>query len=1019
MKPIRLSLSAFGPFAGQEQIQFSALGNNPLFLINGPTGAGKTTLLDAICFALYGKTTGNEREGTQMRSDLASAELLTEVEFEFELHRTRYRIRRVPEQQKPKKSGEGFTTQKPEAQLYCTEPDGVEHLLVAAKVSEANAEIEQLTGMSVEQFRQVMVLPQGKFRQLLMADSKEREKIFSQLFQTQIYRRIEESLKAQKKQVSDQLEALNHKRAGILLNAELESVEALEQELTPLIQELKLAEQQKEQSSEALGKSKLKLEQAKALQAEFTALDKEKQALTLWQNQQAEVEQQRVQLIQAREAETLIPLFEALQGACSEQQQTQQALFIAQQQQQNAEQDLQLAKQEHQQLPEYEKELSSCQSQLQTLTERRPLLKELAALEQRCLSEQARVNQIVQQQQTAQGELEKTLVMQKQAQQRADELQLALDQQSQLQQQQLILESQLKQYQQWQKQQHELSVAKQQLTRCEREGKEARISYDTALSEQKSLQLKWHQGQAAMLASQLEEQQPCPVCGSLSHPNPAQAHTELPTDLELEQAQHKEQAQLLVLQTARENYASQKQRVTELLRQVQQSEQELGALLQTPFELLAQQLSQLNETLAKLTRQSVELTQQKQALQQLQQQESTQRAALEQHNKELQLAQSQLAGVEGQRLQLVASIGDKQQNLAMLEQELQQVSQRHKALSQRIERIRHEFEQKSKELITSQSELKHQEQLKSSVEVKLKQAQELFEQKLLSSSFAEKESLLQARCTAEQCAALEQTVELYEKRGHEIKARAEQLSEKLKGKTEPVIAELTQTFAEHEQSYLQAEQHWQQRHVRYSLLCSTQKQLTDATQKSAALDGTYRQVATLADVANGQTGNKVSLQRFVLSVLLDDVLIAASQRLQLMSKGRYQLLRKEERAKGNKASGLELEVEDAYTSKMRSVATLSGGESFMAALAMALGLSDVVQAYAGGVRLETLFIDEGFGSLDHDSLELAIRTLIDLQSSGRMIGVISHVAEMKEQLTTRIDILKEASGSSIKLVMPY
>lgn len=177
-------------------------------------------------------------------------------------------------------------------------------------------------------------------------------------------------------------------------------------------------------------------------------------------------------------------------------------------------------------------------------------------------------------------------------------------------------------------------------------------------------------------------------------------------------------------------------------------------------------------------------------------------------------------------------------------------------------------------------------------------------------------------------------------------------------------------------------------------------------------------VGTLADVANGNTGNKISLQRFVLSVLLDDVLLEASHRLQLMSKGRYRLLRKEERAKGNKASGLELEVEDAYTAKVRSVATLSGGESFMAALSMALGLSDVVQAYAGGIKLDTLFIDEGFGSLDQDSLELAIRTLMDLQSAGRMVGVISHVTEMKEQIASRIDILKSAEGSEIKLVLP-
>ena len=187
-------------------------------------------------------------------------------------------------------------------------------------------------------------------------------------------------------------------------------------------------------------------------------------------------------------------------------------------------------------------------------------------------------------------------------------------------------------------------------------------------------------------------------------------------------------------------------------------------------------------------------------------------------------------------------------------------------------------------------------------------------------------------------------------------------------------------------------------------------------EKNKELEAQYRIYGTLSDVANGQTGNRISLQRFVLSVLLDDVLIQASQRLHIMSNGRYQLVRKEDRTRGNRASGLDLEVEDGYTGKNRSVATLSGGESFMAALSLALGLSDVVQSYAGGIKLDTLFIDEGFGSLDPESLDLAIRTLIDLQATGRMIGIISHVSELKEQMALRLDVISSKNGSSIRTV---
>lgn len=181
------------------------------------------------------------------------------------------------------------------------------------------------------------------------------------------------------------------------------------------------------------------------------------------------------------------------------------------------------------------------------------------------------------------------------------------------------------------------------------------------------------------------------------------------------------------------------------------------------------------------------------------------------------------------------------------------------------------------------------------------------------------------------------------------------------------------------------------------------------------LNKDYSIYGTLSDVSNGQNAIKISLQRFVLSVLLDEVLVEASSRLYIMSSGRYQLIRKDEKSKGNKASGLELEIDDAYTGLTRPISTLSGGESFIAALALALGLSDVVQAYSGGIRLDTLFVDEGFGSLDQDSLELAIKILIDLQKSGRMIGIISHVSELHSQMPLRIEVEKTVKGSHVLL----
>ncbi len=217
MTPLTLTMQAFGPFAGSETIDFTALGRSPLFLINGPTGAGKSSILDALCFALYGQTTGNEREPTQMRCDQADATLLTEVSLDFHLRGVDYRVRRVPQQERPKARGEGTTTHNAEAQLWRLKADGeVDTCLVARKVNDATTELQTLIGLDASQFRQVMVLPQGKFRELLLAGSKEREVIFSQLFQTRIFQRIEERLRTQANQIERAVSDHRQHISGIL-----------------------------------------------------------------------------------------------------------------------------------------------------------------------------------------------------------------------------------------------------------------------------------------------------------------------------------------------------------------------------------------------------------------------------------------------------------------------------------------------------------------------------------------------------------------------------------------------------------------------------------------------------------------------------------------------------------------------------------------------------------------------------------------------------------------------------------
>jgi exonuclease SbcC len=284
------------------------------------------------------------------------------------------------------------------------------------------------------------------------------------------------------------------------------------------------------------------------------------------------------------------------------------------------------------------------------------------------------------------------------------------------------------------------------------------------------------------------------------------------------------------------------------------------------------------------------------------------------------------------------------------------------------------------------------------------------------SIFNSVDEFLRVRLDEAQQDTIKREIDAYHWAIKNLEGAIKQLKTELEGKQRIDLQTLEQKLKVQQQIANDADIVWRNLDARTRQLISVKEKLIKAHTANASLHKQYSIYGTLNDVANGATGNKVSLQRFVLSVLLDDVLIQASHRLHIMSKGRYQLIRKEDRAKGNKASGLELEVEDGDTGKPRAVATLSGGESFMAALSLALGLSDVVQSYAGGIKLDTLFIDEGFGSLDIDSLDAAIRVLMDLQASGRMIGIISHVSELKEQMANRIDVLISKTGSSIKTV---
>lgn len=592
MRPLSLSMSAFGPFASTQQLDFTALGTNPLFLINGPTGAGKTTLLDGICFALYGKTTGNEREGSQMRCDMADDSVLTEVTFSFQLGNSSYRIRRVPEQDRVKKNGDGSTVQKPEAQLYKIDAEGNESLLVASKVSEATAEIEALTGLDVEQFRQVMVLPQGKFRELLMADSKARELIFSQLFQTHIYRRIEDSLKSKAADIRALVKDQRSRRDGILQSAGLASDDELSCELAKLTPELETAQSAKEQALQQQQWVIKTSDAAQHLLAEFAQFDALTQTVAALDAQQENMAAQTYKLNLAKQAQHMAPMLEVFVAREQEAKAASLALDHAKTALIHAKQAFDNAELKAADLPVLEASLLEQEQVKQQLNALGPQLRELDRLNKTLEQEQAQLISAKTQLQNSKHEL--TTVVQKRRElesalpqlQANSETRLSL-QQAHQQQQQL-----LSTYQQWQQVVARVSSTQAKLVEAKVKGQQLSAQHQQAQVAYKALLLTWHQGQAAILARQLQQDEPCPVCGSQTHPQPAQSQEPLPSDEVLQLALEAETNAQEILSKARAEYRGLQTQLETLQQQAQDLAVQLGTAVDIPLDEHTHTLSQ-------------------------------------------------------------------------------------------------------------------------------------------------------------------------------------------------------------------------------------------------------------------------------------------------------------------------------------------------------------------------------------------------------------------------------------------
>lgn len=1012
MKPTQLTMQAFGPFAEREIVDFTKLGSNPLFLINGPTGSGKTSILDAICFALYGETTGNERQGIQMRCDQAKEELPTEITLEFTLNDRHYRVTRSPEQEAPKARGEGTTTRKHTASLY-----EITHgeQLITSKTVQVKAEITSLLGLNETQFRQVMVLPQGKFRELLLASSKDREAIFGQLFQTDVYKKIEFALKDKASAISKAKDEFDNQIRGALQVAEVTTEQELAARELALGAELESAKALEHSAHEKLNLVKSELLRAQAIHDQFIKLEVSRNALANHRANSHQIEEINTKLHAAHIATKLEVPYANLASIKKQIDDFASSIATLNGQIEDArlahsksQMELELAQTNADQITK----LNECQFQLE---QAKIKLAEKQLLEQQVSSLIATRDELARKQVQYLG-LKDKLVKESDIaanslqQARQDISEKATLENKMLSHQHLLTD--LKKY-------HAIKIELDRLLGLSGEHEKSLAAAKTTFEERRNyadqLELGWHNAQASILAQKLEQDQPCPVCGSCQHPQPAKLSSESVTKEQVQSARQQERHALEQFNLVNNAYSQHNNTLELQQRQLNEAASQLQDNVTADVVQLEDQLVQIRQRVEALS--TIDLAKMEQDVVELNQRCANGDEKINQLKAEIAANESALK-VQQQQLDKVASAIDANYpSVEAVEQQYASNQATIEQLKQALERAKQTNEQITLQVANLQSQLATNNQLCHEAQQKRDQCEQIWNSELERSGFESEHIFLQSRAEEPQIVLWQKTANEYQETTVKLQQTVADLEQHLTNGEKPDLDSKKSQLSQVEQEYQQVRAALDAVRSLFQRVEKVQQDIAILHEKNRQLEAEYRVYGTLYDVASGKTGSRVSLHRFVLGVLLDDVLIQASQRLSIMSKGRYHLVRKMDGFKGSAGRGLDLSVEDGYTGKSRDVATLSGGESFMAALALAFGLSDVVQSYSGGIRLDTLFIDEGFGSLDPESLDLAIQTLVDLQQAGRMIGLISHVSELKEQIAQRIDVHASRVGSTIRLVV--
>lgn len=1003
MMPISLTLSAFGPYPDTITIDFESFQEDGLFLITGPTGSGKTMIFDAMIFALYGKTSGQIRQTDSLRCDHALNEIPTFVEFSFSLHQQNYTIKR-----NPKYYLEGKKTPKQPSALL-TLPDGK----MVEGIKEVNQKMISLLGVDDQQFKQICMIAQGEFTKLIMASSDEREKVLRELFHSETYQKLEEKLKVHLKTYQDKYDLLLNKRKDLMQELQVEDHQEYLSKQTKLIasqqkeyDDLKKDLDQKKQQLQLYRLQNQRLIQLKDLKQQFQDLKKQendyqklnKTVDTLKKAQETNYlyisyikQQKKLQTLKLNQEDFLKQL-KKLEKDYQEKKVQADSLDYKQQTKEKLQNQIQETKQLINQIYQYQNDYQNLQTlkqQYRMLDEEHKLfLKKKEKFENGLQRDQERI----QSEQQVQSKYE----LIKQQYVRLNEQKVKVHQLSDY-------------YDQILKLNENKSDLQEEYTVVEKQVDHEKMQYN-------QMEKLYFRKQAGIFALQLKEDQPCPICGSLHHPHPAQIEKEDITKEKLDQQAKKVKQQEHRLQDILQKILLSNQKKEMLVKQTKQLSSELNIQEEISKEIFIKELDHLSKDEKRMKKEYLELQDELKYIQKLKKSVALSLKDMSTYeSKELKQAQS-LENIQVQIHQLSGKLDDslRQYEIGEVNKNYQQVQKEYRQLSLEIETIQQDYEKVKNKYLEIKTKI-------SSLNQQIIQEQEIYDEldnkyHTALDAFINEEEFLNLKTQINQISILEKKYRDYLISLKSLNEQIISLENEVKDSTYVDLSSLSETIKEVNQQLREKNDDLEKLKIDYSLKEKMIKDIQKINQQLEKDEDTYQRYLDLYNLASGKNNARVSIERYVLATYFENMLVYANVIMKQLSQGRYQLLRKDDAGKGRSQQGLELDVFDQESGNIRSIKTLSGGESFKAALSLALGLSRMVQDYAGGIELNTLFIDEGFGSLDSQSLDQAMNCLMELHHENKLIGIISHVSDLKDRIERQLVVERKQKQSVIQMI---